>query len=377
MKICLLLPRLAGGGAERVALHLANGFRDRGHEVELALFRAEGDYLDQVPAEVPITELGADSVWGRAAAVAGHLRSARPDVMVAFMAHANIPAGLARAMIPKRVAPLVIGTEHGYWGRALEWKSGRPRHHLYNRTIRFAYRQLDGVIGVSDGIVERLTRMGMVNAGRVVALPNPVEIPDAHHADHDPARHHPWPVTLLTVGRLHPTKDQATALQVVARLRHDLDLGLLVLGQGPEQDRLVELARSLGIEHRVRFEGFVDPWPYYRAADAFLLTSVAEGQPLVLIEALAHGLPVVSTDCRTGPAEILAGGTFGRLAPVGDVEVLADSVVASLADEDQDRERLRARAAEFSVDAVVDRYLEFVAGLQGSRGVMTRVESAP
>jgi glycosyltransferase involved in cell wall biosynthesis len=134
----------------------------------------------------------------------------------------------------------------------------------------------------------------------------------------------------------------------------------MLLGEGALRDELVRLAASEGVGGQVLMPGFVaDPGPYFRSADLFVLSSDHEGFGNVILEALACGVPVVSTDCRSGPAEILAGGQFGRLVPVGDAAAMASAMREAL-DQDHDRAALRRRAAEFSVTRAADQYLELM-----------------
>jgi glycosyltransferase involved in cell wall biosynthesis len=174
---------------------------------------------------------------------------------------------------------------------------------------------------------------------------------------------HPWfrqpgePV-FVTAGRLVAQKDHETLLRALALHRQRIPGRLLILGEGPMRDRLGALAAELGVDDAVDFLGFqANPLPMFRNADAFILSSRAEGFGNVLVEAMACGTPVISTDCRYGPAEILAGGRFGTLVPPHDPVSLAvamDGVAALRARCPADM--LRARAAEFTLAACADRY---------------------
>ena len=157
------------------------------------------------------------------------------------------------------------------------------------------------------------------------------------------------------------------------QLRRRVDARLLILGDGECRAALAAQARQLGIESSVFMPGFVkDPSPYYQHADLHVLSSTGEGLPTVIIEALEAGTPVVSTDCQSGPREILSDGQFGRLVPVGDAVALAAAMAASLA-ATHDRAALKARAQDFSIDKAVDQYLDLLSPGRGltlsSRGV--------
>ena len=176
----------------------------------------------------------------------------------------------------------------------------------------------------------------------------------------------PWfrtdqPPVLLAAGRLHPQKDYPTLLRAFARVRSDREVRLVILGEGDERPRLEALTRKLALTDHVRLPGYQkNPYAYMARAAAFILSSRWEGFPNVLLEALACGCSVISTDCPNGPSELLAGGHFGRLVPVGDEVALERAILASL-DAPPDKMRQRRRAEEFAVDTIAEEYLQLVA----------------
>ena len=174
---------------------------------------------------------------------------------------------------------------------------------------------------------------------------------------------------------LKPQKDFPTLIRAFALVRNEMPVRLIILGdiRKPDaelayRDALHALPRELGIEADVDFPGFVsNPFAFMRRASVFALSSAWEGLANVLIEALACGCPVVSTDCPSGPAEILDGGRFGRLVPVGNPEALAQAILATLNDR-PDRDHLTARSDVFSVEKAIDRYLQLLLEASGSVG---------
>jgi len=167
---------------------------------------------------------------------------------------------------------------------------------------------------------------------------------------------------ILGAGRLTPQKDFVTLIRAFARVRAQHPARLVILGDGKQRGEILGLAHRLGIAADLDLPGFVDnPFAWMSRSAVFVLSSVWEGFPGVLIEAMTCGCPVVSTDCPSGPVEIVDGGRYGRLVPVGDDEAMAAAILASLRDPGSP-EMLRARAAEFSVDQAIDRYLEVLLG---------------
>ena len=178
-----------------------------------------------------------------------------------------------------------------------------------------------------------------------------------------------------TVGTLKAVKDFPTLLRAFARLREQANARLLILGEGEGRAELESLVQSLGLSDAVELPGFVgDPGPYYAKADLFVLSSDHEGFGNVIPEALGRGVPVVSTDCPSGPREILCDGKYGALVPVGDAEALAQAMLASL-QSTHDPAALKARARDFAVDTIAGQYLDHL--LPGWREVPAQVEGQP
>jgi glycosyltransferase involved in cell wall biosynthesis len=240
------------------------------------------------------------------------------------------------------------------------------------------YRQAERIIAVSDGVAENMRLLCAGTADRIVTVPNGVAL-DRIGTRADASADHPWlqatnraPV-LLAVGRLVEKKDYPALLRALHLVRRTCPARLIILGDGPERGRLEALTRELGISESVSMPGFcTNPFAYFARASLTVLSSISEGMPSALIEALACGCPVVSTDCPSGPSEILDGGRYGALVPVGNPEVLAEAVLETLR-RPRDGERLRARAAEFSVEACVERYAQILMAAHGqSAGIENR-----
>jgi glycosyltransferase involved in cell wall biosynthesis len=233
--------------------------------------------------------------------------------------------------------------------------------------VRRTYPRADGIVAVSRGVADDLVTCAGLPADRVLAIPNPIVTPALLRRAEEPPPH-PWllpcnPPVVLAAGRLHPQKDFPTLLRGFAEARRLRPaLRLVLLGEGAERPVLARLAQELGIEEAIFLPGHVDnPYAYMSRAAVFALSSVYEGLPTVLIEALACGAPVVSTDCPSGPAEILENGRFGRLVPVGDWSALAAGILAAL-DAPDDREARRRRGLDFTSEAVARRYLPVLLG---------------
>ena len=354
--VSLFVPNLAGGGAERVMVNLANGLAARGHRTRLLLLEKTGSYVGDINHSVSVTSLNAPTVRGGVPNLARYLRAERPDILVSALDHANVGALLARRLA--RVTTRVVPTVHITHSRHARLQ--RSMHGAALRlAIRCTYRRADAIVAVSRGAAEDMVQSSGVPSTLVRTIYNPVITPRLLCSARQSVDH-PWfdqgevPV-VLAMGRLTAQKDFPTLLRAMARVRTRMPLRLLLLGEGEERERLQQLVRQLGLIGEVSLPGFVsNPFALLAHASLFVLSSAWEALPTVLIEALALGVPVVSTNCPSGPTEILQGGRYGRLVPVGDVESMADAIYSELM---SPRSSLPAEALQsFTLDAALDAY---------------------
>ena len=358
--IALLMPDLRGGGAERVAVNLANCFIQRGYAVDMVLLSAEGDFLSDLHPDVNVVDLKVDRMRRVLFPLINYLRQARPAAMLACMWPLTIAAVAARTL--SRVSTRVVVAEHTTWSRSELLKRPLVEWQIRN-SMHWVFPAADGIVAVSQGAAEDLARFANLKAKSITCIYNPI-VGDAKPPASELLSPSGWWMgphrKLLAVGTLKEIKDYATLLNAFALLLQRVDARLLILGEGECRSALEAQVRKLGIEARVFMPGFVkDPSPYCQQADLHVLSSTGEGLPTVIVEALAVGTPVVSTDCPSGPREILRDGQFGRLVPVGDAAALADAMAESLA-ATHDTAALIERAQDFSIDKATDRYLELL-----------------
>ena len=297
--------------------------------------------------------------------LARYLRREKPTALLSAKSYPNLTALWAKRRTD--VATRVVISEHGHLSRDLQSRR-RPkwRKRFVGPVFRRFYPWADAIVGVSNGVADDLSSLADLPRQRITTIYNPV-VTFALHAQARAPLDHPWfrpnaPPVVLGIGRLHRQKDFPTLLSAFARVRAQRPVRLVILGKGKLRAELEMLARTLGIAADVAMPGFVEnPYAYMTRAAVFALSSVSEGLPTVLIEALACGCPVVSTDCPSGPAEILDGGRYGRLVPVGDDMALARAICATL-DAPPPAERLHDRALFFSADRAVERYCRILLG---------------
>ncbi len=351
--IGIYLTSMTIGGAERVALDLSSGLSSRGYDVDLVLVDASGDLLDEVSADVSTVDLGARRVATSLLPLRRYLTSREPDVLYSMMTEPNLIA-IAAHQLASTNTRLVI-SEHNMLSHSIDSIKDR----LVTLGAWASYPLADHAVAVSKGVRNDLLDKTRLEDDSISMIYNPVRVELIREQASEPVDHE-WLAdesleVVLSGGRHKPQKGFDTLLDAFAHLERD-NVRLVLFGKGPETEALQRQAIELGISDRVSFPGFVDnPYSYMSAADVFVLSSVHEGFGLVLIETMACGCPVVSTDCESGPGEILDGGKYGLLVPVGDKKALADGISQMLTDP-TDPDVLQSRAADFGAENALSRY---------------------
>ena len=359
--LAIFIPSYAGGGGERIALFLASALANAGLRVDLVVACAHGPLRDELLPGVTKVDLGAVTEILAAPAWIRYLKRARPRCAMSMIHTANSSSGIGASFVPG--VPVIINLRIAlrcdpaaqWWFRA--WFGFGPERLVYRRAAR--------IVGVSQGVADEAAELFEVPPRRVLSIPNPRRsrgAPGEIAPEHEPLFAKP---VVLGVGRLAPQKDFAMLLRAFADLASSRDLHLVILGEGPERASLEAQAKALGVSGRVFFPGFVDdPEAYARRARVFALSSRNEGFPGALIEALEAGAAIVSTDCPFGPREVLDGGRFGRLVPVGDAEGFSAAIEAELDAPDIGPDARRAERADwmqrYEPEVITARYLSLI-----------------
>jgi glycosyltransferase involved in cell wall biosynthesis len=379
-------------------LNLASGFAALGYEVDLLVCEMRGDLCDSIPEGVNLVVL--EPAWLLAGlwaalrsrrgvagkilsyiasnrkiprsfrfirAISDYLQVQRPAVILSALAKSNINAVLAVALagVETRVCLGVQIFMSTRYQQGL--KLGQGQFHKMIPLLRHCYARADSVIAASRGVADDATTFLGLDPKRIHVVYNPVHVTGLTKVMAEPLQH-PWftpgaaPV-LLGIGRLVDQKNFPLLVEAFAKVRQRIDARLVIIGgdessrdQMAHRQRLQALAADLGVADDVDLPGYrPNPYPYLKAAGVFVLSSDYEGFGNVLIEALLAGCPVVSTDCPSGPSEILHDGQYGILVPVGDSDSLAGAIVEALAAEPQ-RDKLRQRGSEFSLERAVEGY---------------------
>lgn len=363
-KVLFVINSLAGGGAERVILSLIDASREMLHEFDIVLALLDiDDRKYDVPDWLSIYQL--DSRFGTARSIIqlfNLVRTLRPSATVSFLTRSNIANIASSKMLGvKSIISERVNTTNHF--------SGRQISNIISKIfIKSFYPHADHIIAVSNGIADDLQENFGIPSSSVSVITNPVNVARICSAASEPVV---LPVDgpfIVAISRLSRNKNAVLAVEALAMSK--LDLPLIILGEGPEKDAILDRAAALGIAKQVILPGFVpNPYPILRAACCYICPSNAEGFPNGLVEALALGVPTISTNCPSGPSEILAdhsretisgifAGAYGTLVPQEDPAAMAEALHATLMPE---RVALLAeagprRAASYSVELARDRY---------------------
>jgi glycosyltransferase involved in cell wall biosynthesis len=357
--IAIFLSFSGEGGVERMVLNLVNAMAEKGLRIDLLLIKRGSRHLDEIHSSVRRIELGVSHTLTSLPPLIRYLRRVHPPCLLAAKDRAGRIAVIARALAgasDTRLA-LRLGTNlTAAFAHKAAW-----RMRLRRLPIRLLYPKIDTIICVSEGVMQDTLAVSGVDPAKVKVIRNPVITSRLQQAADEPAPH-PWlsqadrPV-ILGAGRLTLQKDFQTLLRAFARLHSTRPCRLIILGDGGQRDTLLALADTLGIAEDLSLPGFTaNPYAYMQRADLFVLSSRWEGSPNVLTEAMALGTPVVSTDCPSGPSELLDQGRIAPLVPVGDWQDLA-AAMAKVLENPPVADQLRQAVQEYTAEISATRYL--------------------
>lgn len=355
-----------GGSTAKIAARLANAFAERGHPTDLLVTRSREPIPEPTGSGVRVIPMGAMAALVRVPAMALYLRRRRPAAVLTHRIREDVFT-LKAARLAGTGTPAFV-TVHGPLGVKLDHLPGAKGRRRRAEVLRW-YPRNRGIVAISEETATDLRALLGPDAP-VTVIPNPIVTPQMIEAAQAPLDH-PWfrpgaPPVLVFAGRLEREKDLPTLLRAFAILREGLDCRLLIIGDGRLRAQVESERHALGLGDRVALSGWqANPYPYLRQARLVVLSSVWDALPTVLIEALALGTPVVSTDCGAGPREILDGGRYGPLVPPQEPQGLAAALARTLADP-LPREVLREGGRRYEVGRNAELYLRLMLGSAGA-----------
>jgi len=371
VKALFFIPSLEGGGAERVMadiLHHIN--RERIEPVLVLLYPYENSlYKEYLPGDIKIivVERASDSPFHKIKQYTTFLKivyDEKPHVIISMLTHCNIMAISTKLLFGRKI---IIG-EHITLSEAIKTKAGRrmlwfPTAHL----VKMFYRFADKIIAVSEGVKADLIEEFKIPPRNIQVIYNPIDLNRITALCNCPVEHNFFKeagLVLLSVGRLVPQKGFDILLKAFSRIVNKIEARLIILGEGPEKESLSRLAKDLSIEEKVSFLGFQNnPYKFLSKANVFVLSSRFEGLPMVILEAMACNTPIISTDCKSGPREILQGGKCGLLVSPEDADALSMALLKLLKAKNlrESFSRLgKQRAEEFAVKKIVAQYEDMI-----------------
>jgi glycosyltransferase involved in cell wall biosynthesis len=360
-KIIIILPNLSGGGAERLHVNLANDWVCRGYDVYFILLKKKGELISLLSHKIIIIDLDVSRLRKSIIPLKRHIKKIQPDIVLA-------------AMWPLTSIAVISWILTGFTGKlflsehenlsASYLSEFRVSPFYLKSLIRITYPIASGVIAVSKGVKNDLCKLGKLSDNIVQVIYNPVCSNLNNNTQYQGDLNSLWgnnaKIRILSIGRLTEQKDHATLIRAFANLPESFSASLVILGEGSLREELKKLIISLGLQKRVHMPGFIiDPKPWFLSANLFALSSKWEGFGNVIVEALEYGLPIVSTDCPSGPAEILEDGKFGILVPVGDSIYFSKAIVQSL-NLTHNTLLLKERALDFSISKKSVEYLDYM-----------------
>lgn len=355
--ISFLLNNFEEGGVERIFINLATELSTRGYTVSFICFKKNGGFLDQVPSNIQIIELNVKRAISSIPKLIYTLNKEKVDVLISAKHYINIVAALANKLSFHNTKLILSG--HGMYHR----KKIDPLPTL----MKMFYPTADAIIAVSKGVAEDISKITNIPMSMIDVIYNPVI---TNHFIEKASNTSDLKVgskekLIVTVGRLSEEKDYKTLIMAFKTVVEKVPSKLIIVGEGPQRRELEKLITELNLQKHVELPGFKEnPYDYMKKCDLFVLSSKTEGLPTVLIEALFFRKKIISTDCPSGPREILEGGKLGTLTPVGDYKFLSNAMLEALTNTTSDiKSDLREKAFEFSTEKTVYEYEKLINSL--------------
>ena len=330
MKIAFILPSLEGGGAERVILTLANLFSKNGYEIFLILISNKITYSDPLSKKIKIIKFGSARVINSVFKLRSFLKNEKPDILFSTLPHLNVFVLFFKIFFLKCSTKFVIRETNTL--SEVEKSSNSLATQALHKMIKFQYPKADLIICPSKGVAKDLTKNFGIDKNLISIIYNPINFDLISDLAKEPIKNTSYfkrdAKIVIGLGSLSNQKDFPTLIKAVKEVNKIQKCILLIIGEGKERDNLKNLIKSLDLEQNVFLLGFKkNPFKFLKNADAFVLSSKYEGLPNSLIQALLLKVPCISTNCKSGPEEILNFGEYGQLVEVGNYYEISKSIL--------------------------------------------------
>lgn len=364
-KLMIVRPTMGQGGADRVTLILLQHLDRREFEISLVLMRKEGAYLSDIPVDIHVINCNSKNLWHFLFPLRSVIRREKPDILFSTCGGANMPLSVLTFLSPFRKWKAILSERNVLFHPG----KNQIKRYVMIFTKALFYRFADVITAVSEGVKIELSKLLFLRQSDILVVDNPVIDASLNSLSAEPLSH-PWfskereiPV-ILHVGRFVHQKDHTTLVKAFRILLNQKRARLFLLGDGPLKSKIESLVKELDIAKEVTFGGFdINPFKYMAACDVFVMSSIHEGMPGVLIQAMACGAPVVSTNCPTGPDELVSSEN-GFLVPVQDESALASGLLKMLNLLPEVRKSMglagQKSVTRFEVEKAIDSYVKAI-----------------
>lgn len=352
-KIVFIVPSMRGGGAERVILNLINNLDNNKYDVSLILLQKQGPYLTFLPKSINIIDLNVKRVRYSLCKLIKTLNTIRPDVILSTLGHLNLGLLLIRKFI--KGSPKIYVREANSPSKSMAKMSSLKRKSFYS-LYKYLYPKADLIIAQCEEMKKDIYSTLGIEENKIKYIYNPINIKEIELKMEEFNPYEESKVNILAVGRCSYQKGfdvLINAMEIIVKKISNIHL--TILGEGELKEELIKLVNGKNIEKHIDFVGFKEnPYPYYYYSDLYVLSSRYEGFPNSLLEALACKTKVVSTDCKSGPKEIIGDNEYGFLVNEGDYISLADGILKAL----EEVNRTKDRALKYNIDTIINQYEE-------------------
>lgn len=362
-KISFIIPSLSLGGIEVNTIRLAKAFYENGYLVDIVTVNSKNDYQEMIPNGIKIVNLNCRKLLLALPKIINYVKKEKPIALISASEGLNIITAMSKQFVKKIPTKIIISIRTHL---STEYKeTNRKIKKIFPILSRILYPKVDVIVAVSRGVAQDIQNLLKIPIKNIHIIYNPI-FDDSIEELSSQEIHHPifkksrdFKI-VLGAGRLTKQKDFKTLIYAFNEVRKKMKCKLVIIGEGEERKNLEDLIKKLGIENDVYLLGFVpNPYPYMKEADVFVLSSIWEGFGNVLVEAMATGTNVVSTNCPSGPTEILDNGLYGDLVRVGDYKQLSNSIIKAI-ENPKSKETIISRAKKFSVTSAFNKYKQII-----------------
>lgn len=357
--VSILLPNLGGGGAEKVCINLSNFLIQNGWTVHFVLLQKKGAYVNIISKSIKIFCINKIRFRDSIFPLVSYFKKNKPQFIFVNMWPLTSIAVCSWILAGRKGKIFLV--EHSVLSYSILNVKFIKRLVL-KLSIKITYPLANKVIGVSEGVIKDIISLVQIHRDKAIYIHNPLTIKNrVYIPKKNPIFWEDCSFKILSVGRFTEEKNHKLLIKAFQILNKTINgAKLIILGDGYLHNETKEFVNDLGLENHIHLPGFVlDTEPFFTHADLFVLSSNVEGFGNVIVEALSFGVPVVSTNCPSGPSEILDGGKFGSLVPIKDAERLAEAIELNLCKE-FDKDFLIKRSLDFSIDKKAQKYLDLL-----------------